>query len=78
MMSVEAKSKVVAFCDIDEKKIGRVYHCQVTGRNINVLDYRAINSPFIVCVASKRAGGILESNISSMGFLPVVDYVQFC
>ena len=78
MMSAASKWKVSAFCDIDEKKIGRVFTCDATARHINVLDYRLIAPPFIVCVASKRSGGALESNISSLGFLPVRDFIQFC
>ena len=78
MMSPETQDKVTAFCDVDKKKVGRLHYCSNLKKHIKVLDTAAITSPFIVLCSSKRTNGELESNISLLGFYPVVNYIQFC
>lgn len=81
MLSFDMKNKVTAFCDVDEKKIGRVHYCKLTRKHRNVIDYRLVSAPFVVCVASKRFSGEVEANIASLGFVAGFsesNYVQFC
>lgn len=78
MLPDEIRIKVAAFTDVDVNKIGRVYYCKSTRRHIPVFDYRQTSSPFIVCVASKRLQGVLEENISSLGFVEGLNYYHFC
>ena len=78
MLPADIRMKVAAFSDVDVNKIGRVYYCKFTKRHVPVIDYRETTSPFIVCVASKRFGGLLEENISSLGFKEGLDYFHFC
>ena len=83
MLSIDMKYKVSAFCDVDQKKIGRLHFCRVTQRHRKVLDYKQVRPPFIVCVASKRYIGSsvhdsVEDNIASLGFTASIDYFQFC
>lgn len=77
MLQEECAEQVVAFCDVDEKKIGRMYYCQRNKRHIPIIHYLNAKSPIIICVASKRTSGELEKNISKLQIIEGVDYFHF-
>jgi glycosyltransferase involved in cell wall biosynthesis len=78
LLSDENAKKVTCFCDIDPKKIGRDYFSSRTRHHIPIIHFREVKAPFIVCVASKMAGGALEENIRECNFVEGVDYFHFC
>jgi len=69
------KKKVVGFCDIDPKKISRGFH---SGEwCLPVIHWSDIKPPFIVCVAMGRTFGVLEKNLSSLGYEEGKHYWHF-
>jgi len=77
LLREDIAKQVVAFCDVDEKKIGRQYYCQRQRRHIPIISYQTAKPPIIICVASKRTGGELEKNISTLHIKEGVDYFHF-
>lgn len=67
------------FCDVDPAKIalGR-YHFQKTRANLPIVHFRDGRPPFVICVASKRAGSELEAIIAGLGLVEGIDYFHFC
>eukprot|EP01041_Mallomonas_annulata_P012692 gene12692-26733_t len=65
-LSLECVSRVRVFIDVDLKKIGKSYYCERTKRHIPVIHFSQAIPPMVICVASKRAGGILEKNIATL------------
>ena len=78
MLSIEMKDKVLTFCDVDSNKIGRLHYCKETKKHRKVISFQDLSAPFIVCVGSKRFGGQVESNISSLGFTEIIHFIPFC
>jgi len=77
LLREDVARQVVAFCDVDQKKIGRQYYCQRQKRHIPIISYHNAKAPIIICVASKRTGGELEKNISTLHIKEGVDYFHF-
>lgn len=77
LLSENISRQVIAFCDVDEKKIGRQYYCQRNRRHIPIISYLDAKAPIIICVASKRTFGELEKNISKLKLQEGVDYYHF-
>jgi ribonuclease P protein subunit RPP14 len=77
LLQNEFAKQVVAFCDVDDKKIGRMYYCQRNKRHIPIINYLMAKSPIIICVASKRTSGELEKNISKLQIIEGIDYFHF-
>ncbi|GMT01145.1 hypothetical protein PENTCL1PPCAC_23319 [Pristionchus entomophagus] len=82
-LSASSKSKVRAFCDVDERKIGRGVHEEydekerkVTAR-IPIVGIRDAQPPFIICVKQDLTGGDLERFIEQKRLREGVDYVHF-
>lgn len=82
-LSACSKAKVAAFCDVDERKIGRGVHEEyderqrrVTAR-IPILGIRDAQPPFIICVKQDLTGGDLERFIAEKGLREGLDYVHF-
>ncbi|KAF8369071.1 hypothetical protein PRIPAC_86900 [Pristionchus pacificus] len=82
-LSPSSKGKVRAFCDVDERKIGRGIHEEydekerkVTAR-IPILSIRDAQPPFIICVKQDMTGGDLEKFISEKRLKEGEDYVHF-
>ncbi|KAH9103161.1 hypothetical protein LEN26_015358 [Aphanomyces euteiches] len=65
-LSEENKRKVVAFCDVNEKKIGTKHHDRETRLNIPIIHFSQAVPPIICCVSMGRTDGELEANIQSL------------
>lgn len=76
-LSPEIAAKVVAFCDVDVKKIGTTYHFIKQNRHVPIVHYSQAKPPCVICVGSKIFDGVLEKNIASTGFVEGVDYYHF-
>mmetsp|Transcript_30032 Transcript_30032/g.56143 ORF Transcript_30032/g.56143 Transcript_30032/m.56143 type:complete len:371 (-) Transcript_30032:244-1356(-) len=74
-LSPELKERVVAFCDIDPKKIAHGFHS--AGRVIPVVHYSKVKPPIVICVSMGRTNGALERNIDSLGLKQGDDYWHF-
>lgn len=68
--------RVVAFCDIDPKKVGQPYFSRQAGRHVPVIHFREAVPPIVCCVALDRTDGELEANIASKG-CSTDNFVQF-
>lgn len=79
MLSAEAAARVTNFIDIDPAKINAPkYYCEASKQHIPVIHFSQATPPFVVCVASKRAGDELERNIASVGpLVEGIDYIHF-
>ena len=60
-------SKVVAFCDVNEKKIGTVYHNAVSKHSVPIVHFRDAKPPIVCCVALDRTDGRFEANVAGLG-----------
>ena len=76
-LSKEAAARVIAFCDVDVKKVGRSYFIQSCRKHVPVIHFSDAKPPMIICVASKRLGGLLEENIKTLNMTEGVDYYHF-
>ncbi|CAM9478018.1 unnamed protein product [Heterosigma akashiwo] len=76
-LSPSIASKVTAFCDVDDNKIGRDYYFIKLKKYIPVIHISAACPPFIICVGTKRYGGQIEKNIQSLGHEEGKDYFHF-
>ena len=80
-LSDASKRKVVAFCDVDAKKVGTTY--EYYGFRIPVVHYASACPPFVTCVASDRHGadgggeGSFEANLATLKLVEGVDYYLF-
>ncbi|RHY39941.1 hypothetical protein DYB30_005500 [Aphanomyces astaci] len=70
-------SKVVAFCDVNEKKIGTKHHDQVTRINIPIIHFRDAVPPIVCCVSMGRTDGELEANVRSLNLVHGVNFWHF-
>ena len=57
----------MAFCDVNEKKIGTVYHNAAAHTSRKIIHFREATLPLICCVAMDRTEGKLEANVKSLG-----------
>jgi hypothetical protein len=68
-----ASLKVVAFCDIDEKKIGRTYRtkemCSDDRPGIPIIHFSKATPPILTCVALDRTNDAFEANVRSLGLV---------
>ncbi|XP_066560234.1 queuosine-tRNA galactosyltransferase isoform X2 [Amia ocellicauda] len=80
-LSPACRSKVVAFCDIDEKKIEKGYYTYEDSERpkprIPVRHFRDASPPFIICVKLDMTGGDLEENLHSLNLKEGLDYFHF-
>eukprot|EP00741_Cyanophora_paradoxa_P004402 tig00000802_g4273.t1 len=76
-LSPENRAKVVAFCDVDEKKIRQPYWDAAERRHIPIVHFSAARPPVVTCVKGGLTGGAFEANLASMGWRPGVDFFCF-
>lgn len=75
-LSPAGRSRVVAFCDVDPKKIGIDYIYQEY--RVPVVHFLDASRPFVTCVALDRTGGAFEANLASLGLREGIDFYHFC
>lgn len=76
-LSLENKKKLVAFCDVDVKKIGKDYHQAYTNLKVPVVHFSQVKPPLIICVSLDRTDGQFEANLASLNLVEGVDYFHF-
>ncbi|KAM4664655.1 LOW QUALITY PROTEIN: queuosine-tRNA galactosyltransferase [Discoglossus pictus] len=81
-LSTGHRAKVVAFCDVDERKISKACYTYEESQErpkprIPVLHFRDAKPPFVICVKLDLTGGGFEDNLSSLGLQEGVDYYHF-
>ncbi len=77
-LSPEFQLRVAAFCDIDDSKVGTVYHNSATGGpKVPIIHWTTAVRPLILCVALNRTEGQFEANVASLGLKEGTDYWQF-
>jgi glycosyltransferase involved in cell wall biosynthesis len=80
MLKPETAARVTNFIDVDMKKVnGLSYFCESIKKHVPIIHFSEAKPPFVVCVASKRAGDELEQNIRSVpgDLVEGVDYIHF-
>ncbi|XP_049715135.1 UDP-GlcNAc:betaGal beta-1,3-N-acetylglucosaminyltransferase-like protein 1 isoform X3 [Elephas maximus indicus] len=82
--SLEAanRQKVVAFCDVDERKIKKGFYCYEDAQErpkprVPILHFRAAQPPFIICVKLDLTGGAFEDNLRSLHLQEGRDFFHF-
>ncbi|KAM9597828.1 queuosine-tRNA galactosyltransferase isoform 2-T3 [Trichechus inunguis] len=82
--SLEAanRQKVVAFCDVDERKIKKGFYCYEDSQErpkprVPILHFRAAQPPFIICVKLDLTGGAFEDNLRSLHLQEGQDFFHF-
>ncbi|KAM5217054.1 queuosine-tRNA galactosyltransferase isoform 2-T3 [Hipposideros larvatus] len=81
-LSEGARRKVVAFCDVDEKKIKKGFYCYEESQErpkprVPILHFRAARPPFIICVKLDLTGGAFEDNLRSLRLQEGQDFLHF-
>ncbi|KAM9044541.1 queuosine-tRNA galactosyltransferase isoform 2-T5 [Megaptera novaeangliae] len=74
--------QVVAFCDVDEKKIKKGFYCYEDSQErpkprVPVLHFRAAQPPFVICVKLDLTGGAFEDNLRSLNLQEGRDFLHF-
>jgi len=80
-LSTVSQEKVIAFCDVDEKKIGKNYEYQETTKRpkpkIPIIHFSQAVPPLVIALKTDLHEGGLEKNIDSLGLLEGEGYVHF-
>ncbi|KAG8507564.1 UDP-GlcNAc:betaGal beta-1,3-N-acetylglucosaminyltransferase-like protein 1 [Galemys pyrenaicus] len=81
-LTAEARSKVVAFCDVDEKKIRKGFYSYEDSQDrpkprVPILHFRAARLPFVICVKLDLTGGVFEDNLRSLRLQEGRDFLHF-
>lgn len=81
-LSEENQKKVIAFCDVDEKKIEKgVYIYEESKRlpkpRVRIVHFTDATPPFIICMKQDLTGGGFEKNLASLTLQEGKDY-YFC
>ncbi|CBY15878.1 unnamed protein product, partial [Oikopleura dioica] len=78
-LATASQEKVIAFCDVDEKKIETCIK-ETTKRpkpKIPIIHFSQAVPPLVIALKTDLHEGGLEKNIDSLGLLEGVDYVHF-
>lgn len=81
-LSPTNQKKVVAFCDVDQKKITKGFYTYEDSKEnprprIPILHFRDASPPFIICVKLDLTGGQFEDNLNLLNLKEGVDYHHF-
>ncbi|KAL4240235.1 UDP-GlcNAc:betaGal beta-1 [Mactra antiquata] len=81
-LTLENQKKVVAFCDVDDKKISKGVYIYEESKEkpkprIPVLHFMEAKSPFIICVKMDMTNGDFEKNLESLKLSEGKDYIHF-
>lgn len=76
------QDKVIAFCDVDMKKIEKgvyVYeHSQLICKpKVPIISFKDATPPFVICVKMELTNGQFENNLESLNLLEGQDYYHF-
>ncbi|CAN8002250.1 unnamed protein product, partial [Ixodes hexagonus] len=78
----ENRKKVLAFCDVDEKKIAKgVYIYEESEAmpkpRIPIVHFTSAKMPLVVCMKMDLTSGSFEANLASLNLKEGIDYVHF-
>ncbi|KAK3283774.1 UDP-GlcNAc:betaGal beta-1,3-N-acetylglucosaminyltransferase-like protein 1 [Cymbomonas tetramitiformis] len=77
-LSSNHQSKVIAFCDVDDKKLAQgVYEPYPEKRRIPIVHFTEAKPPLILCVKGDLTGGQFEANIASLNLQEGHDFIHF-
>lgn len=81
-LSEENRKKVVAFCDVDAKKLAKGAYThedsQISPKvKIPIVHFKVAAPPFIICIKLNLTGDSFENNLSSLNLTEGVDYFHF-
>ncbi|XP_033126944.1 UDP-GlcNAc:betaGal beta-1,3-N-acetylglucosaminyltransferase-like protein 1, partial [Anneissia japonica] len=80
-LTQENKAKVKEFCDVDAKKIGKVYTYEESKEQpkptVPIVHFSDASPPFVICVKMDLTKGGLECNIASLNLVEGKDYYFF-
>uniref|UniRef100_A0A8C5Q9T1 UDP-GlcNAc:betaGal beta-1,3-N-acetylglucosaminyltransferase like 1 n=1 Tax=Leptobrachium leishanense TaxID=445787 RepID=A0A8C5Q9T1_9ANUR len=76
------RKKVVAFCDVDEKKISKGFYTYEDSKErakpkIPIVHFRDAKPPFIICIKLDLTGGGFEENLKSLNLKEGEDFYHF-
>ncbi|XP_064478546.1 queuosine-tRNA galactosyltransferase-like [Ornithodoros turicata] len=78
----ESRKKVVAFCDVDEKKIAKKVYIheeseEVPRPRVPIIHFLQATAPLVICMKLDLTGGGFERNLSLMNLEEGKDYILF-
>eukprot|EP00743_Colponemidia_sp_Colp-15_P009575 GILK01010472.1.p1 GENE.GILK01010472.1~~GILK01010472.1.p1 ORF type:complete len:360 (+),score=31.68 GILK01010472.1:36-1082(+) len=77
-LSDESRQKIVAFCDVDPNKIGRLYVHKSTKQKIPMIHFNEAKPPFVTCVKYGLTDGGFEENLQTVvNRLQLIEGVDF-
>ena len=81
-LTVDNRNKVIAFCDVDEKKINKGFYvfeeaCFCPKPKVPVIHFKDAKPPIIVCVKMDLTDGDFERNLNSLHLLEGRDWIHF-
>lgn len=81
-MAVENRKKVVAFCDVDAKKLAKGSYTYEDSESfpkirIPIIHFRDAIAPFIICVKLDLTDNNFENNLASLNLTEGIDYFHF-
>uniref|UniRef100_A0A0N5AAZ0 Glyco_trans_2-like domain-containing protein n=1 Tax=Syphacia muris TaxID=451379 RepID=A0A0N5AAZ0_9BILA len=82
-LSCEDQKKVIAFCDVDVKKIDRGYYenydcvARIVTAKVPIISVSAVLPPVIICVKMDLSGGVFEQLLREKKWREGVDYFHF-
>jgi len=76
------RSKVIAFCDVDEKKISKGVYIyeeseELCKPRVQIVHFSVAKPPLIICVKQDLTGGEFEKNLESLNLIEGKDYFHF-
>lgn len=83
-LSEQNRSKVQAFCDVDQKKLAKkfyVYETCIKGikdkPKIPIIHFSKLKPPIVICIKLGLTNGQFEQNLHSMNLKESIDFVHF-
>ncbi|KAK3859260.1 hypothetical protein Pcinc_034614 [Petrolisthes cinctipes] len=80
-LSEANRRKVVAFCDVDVKKIGSFYTYEETTEKpkprVPIIHFKDTTPPLIICMKMGMTDGVFEENLASLNLKEGKDYHHF-
>lgn len=82
MLNPNYIKRIKAFCDVDDKKIGRTIELYCPKKRniiakIPVIHFKHVKPPIIICVKLDLTKGIFEKNLRSLNLIEGIDYIIF-
>ncbi|XP_072029834.1 queuosine-tRNA galactosyltransferase-like [Amphiura filiformis] len=81
-LTCKSQKKVVAFCDVDVKKIDKGAYIyeesqEIPKPQVEIVHFRDAHPPFVICMKQDLTGGEFESNLASLNLKEGKDYYFF-